>query len=431
MKFFWGHPASSRSHIGYLAGVLLLVVLMTWWKWGMLSMCILSLVLSLLSLVTTHFDMSGTLLIELVPYWLSCGTWVFIIVFLVNKIRKGYAHRGRESVPVVFGRQFPKGSRVKRVPLSVILVCVIVALEAPLLAPFDPLSQGDLRSTRFLNPFEKALVTETTLSVESGGRFSNNWIEQSLHNANNYLLQHNENYTRWNSLIAGDGSSHVRTFLLGTDGLGRDVLSRLIYALRISLLIGFAGMLGSILFGCVVGFIAGISGGWVDHLLMRITDLFLAIPSLFLVIVLVAFLGNSLLLLILVLAGTGWMSVARLVRSELLSLREREFILAARLLGRSRLQIVREHMVPNVVPIIIVALVLQFGNVILAEAALSFLGLGIQPPTPTLGNMIGESYQTISTAWWASIFPGVVLSLIIVSFSGIAESLRREVQFLR
>jgi peptide/nickel transport system permease protein len=147
-------------------------------------------------------------------------------------------------------------------------------------------------------------------------------------------------------------------------------------------------------------------------------------PTLFLIIALVAFFGNSTPLLVTVLAATGWMGTARLVRGEVLLLREREFIHAARLLGRSNVQIIRAHMVPNVMPVIVAASVLQLGNVILAEAALSFIGIGIQPPIPSLGNMIGESMAYIGSAWWIGIFPGVALSGLVVAVNLLGDKLQ-------
>ena len=193
-----------------------------------------------------------------------------------------------------------------------------------------------------------------------------------------------------------------------------------------SFAVGLSAMIGAIVVGCLIGVLAGMAGGWIDQMLMRVTDLFLSFPSLFLVIALVAFFGNSAMLLILVLAGTGWMGVARIVRGEALSLRDREFVLAARLLGRSHVQIVRDHIVPNVLPLIVVAAVLQLSNVIFAEAALSFLGLGIQPPTPSLGGMIGDSLSHIDTAWWLGLFPGVALSTVVVVINMFAERLQRD-----
>jgi len=242
---------------------------------------------------------------------------------------------------------------------------------------------------------------------------------------NTKLLSRDERIVRFGAQPPGVNEGQTRIFFLGTDNLGRDVLSRIVYGTRVSLGIGFAAMCCSIVLGSIVGLIAGLLGGWVDRLLMRLTDLFLAFPSLFLIIALVAFLGNSIFLLVAVLAMTGWMGVARLIRGEVLMLRDREFVLAARLLGRSSVQIIRDHMLPNVLPTILLASVLQLGNVVLAEAALSFLGLGIQPPTPSLGNMIGESLAYASSAWWVGFFPGVVLSALVVSANVVAENVQK------
>ncbi len=178
--------------------------------------------------------------------------------------------------------------------------------------------------------------------------------------------------------------------------------------------------------GCLIGFLAGVLGGWTDKLLMRMTDLFLGVPSLFLVIALLALFGNSTILLVAALSVTGWMNVARLIRGEVLMLREREFILSARLLGRSSVEILRDHMIPNVLPTILIASVLQLGSVILAEAALSFLGLGIQPPTPSWGNMIGESMAYLNSGWWVGIFPGIALSTLVVSANLFAERIEKD-----
>jgi peptide/nickel transport system permease protein len=307
---------------------------------------------------------------------------------------------------------------------------VFVALTAPFLAPFRPSSQGDLTSTRLLKPLEKAIVAfepELLTEAESSTE-SSSWIIRTVDNANRFLLNRRERFAHFTGSFTMGGQilpTQVRTFFLGTDDLGRDVLSRVIYGTRISLGIGFCAMICTVLIGCVVGFAAGVYGTWADRILMRLTDLFLAVPALFFVIALIAFFGSSTVLLITVLAVTGWMSVARLVRGEVLPLREREFILSARLLGRSGFQILRDHMLPNVTPTILAASVLQLGNVILAEAALSFLGLGVQPPTPSWGNMIGESMASIDSAWWVGVFPGIALSVLMVTVNVIAESVEK------
>jgi peptide/nickel transport system permease protein len=211
-------------------------------------------------------------------------------------------------------------------------------------------------------------------------------------------------------------------FLFGTDDNARDVFSRVVAGTRVSLGIGMSAALGALLLGAAVGFAAGMSRGFVDSVLMRLTDLFLAIPSLFLVIGILAFVGQSIATIVVVLSLTGWMGIARVLRGEVVSLREREFILAAKLLRVSTWKIITRHLLPNLRPVIITATVLQFANAVLGEAALGFLGLGIQPPTASWGNMMGEATGYLSSAWWVGVFPGMFLALVIVSAHSLGES---------
>jgi peptide/nickel transport system permease protein len=193
------------------------------------------------------------------------------------------------------------------------------------------------------------------------------------------------------------------------------VFSRVIAGTRVSLGIGIAAALGAMLLGAAIGFSAGMSRGALDGVLMRLTDLFLAIPSLFLVIGALAFVGSSVITIVLVLSLSGWMGIARIVRGEVVTLREREFVLAATLLRVPTGRIILRHLLPNLRSVIIVTTVLQFANAVLGEAALGFLGLGIQPPTATWGNMMGEATGYLSSAWWVGVFPGLFLALVIIS----------------
>jgi len=326
-------------------------------------------------------------------------------------------------------------AKPERLGKVVLLIFVFLALTAPFVAPFQPSSHGDLMTTRLLKPLEGGVVTSSDMLEGESSTLAatSNSLLRLLDGANHVLLSRQEKFTRIGGPTAAEEQgerSRTATFVLGTDDLGRDVLSRMIYGTRISLGIGSAAMCFAVLLGCLIGFLAGVYGGWTDRLLMRFTDLFLAVPALFLVIALIALFGNSTTLLIAVLAATGWMSVARLVRGEVLVLREREFILSARLLGRSSVQILRDHMIPNVAPTILAASVLQLGNVVLAEAALSFLGLGVQPPTPSWGNMIGESMAFIESAWWVGVFPGIALSLLVISANLVAEGIEKAARTL-
>ncbi|HUL43706.1 MAG TPA: ABC transporter permease [Bacteroidota bacterium] len=284
----------------------------------------------------------------------------------------------------------------------IILCFFLISIAAPLAAPYDPDAQADLRTSRLVVPLGSGFLRNDSSEMQTSGSGAI-------------------------STLSGRFKPHNAMFLLGTDNLGRDVLSRLLYALRISLLIGMGAMVLSLFAGVVIGIAAGMSrNGLLDHLLMRIVDLFLSIPAIFLVIVIVAFFGNSVTLLILVLAGTGWMSVARLVRGEVLHLRDREFVLAARMLGCPDWRIILDHILPNILPTVVVSSALQLGNVVLAEASLSFLGLGVQPPTPSLGNMIGESLAYFDRGWWVGIFPGIVLTLIVFLTNRFAEYIKEQ-----
>jgi peptide/nickel transport system permease protein len=395
-------------------------------RWELLISSVVSLCLTPVAIVASGFDIARYWHVDLLEYWLAalvwCGIFLILLVELVNTLRARGEHP-RENPGQESGRSVLSPGSFNQILLAAIIA---VGLLAPFIAPFDPAAQGDLRNTRLKKPLEKALVfvPEKMVAERQAGD-----LLSFTERLKAKLLERNEKFSG-ETPANGSGSLFTgrrQMFFLGTDDLGRDVLSRVIYGMRLSLFIGFAGMLSSVFLGCSVGFVAGAFSGWLDKILMRMTDLFLAIPSLFLVITLVALLGNSTFLLIAVLAAAGWMNVARLVRAEVLVLRDREFILAARLLGRSSGQILRDHMIPNVLPTIIVASVLQLGNVILVEASLSFLGLGIQPPTPSLGNMIGESMAYIGSGWWVGIFPGIVLSGMLITVNIMAENLEKRV----
>lgn len=212
--------------------------------------------------------------------------------------------------------------------------------------------------------------------------------------------------------------------LLGSDSLGRDNLARLLMAGRISLLVGFFSMLLSIAFGAVIGIIAGYYGGRTGTVLMRIVDAFLAFPSVFLLLTLAAFLKPSPLMITVIIAITSWMEVARIVETEVLSLREREFILAAKMLGLSGRWIMFRELLPNVVGPIIVAATLTVARAILLEAYISFLGYGIQPPLPSWGNMLNSAQQYLVRAPWLALAPGLAITLAVTCFNCIGEGLR-------
>jgi peptide/nickel transport system permease protein len=212
-------------------------------------------------------------------------------------------------------------------------------------------------------------------------------------------------------------------FYLGTDDLGRDVLSRLLYGARISLLVGLVAMAVTMAIGTAVGLSAGYFGGVVDVALMRFTDVMLAFPGLLLAVALVAVMRPSVWTIFVVIGLVSWTGVARVVRSETLSLRERDFVLAARAMGATHARILLQHVLPNVAPTLIVIAALSTSGTILLDAGLSFLGIGVPPPTPTWGRMIQEASSYYRVAPWLMAFPGLAVLYAVLTFNLIAYGL--------
>ena len=261
-----------------------------------------------------------------------------------------------------------KKNRIAVIGVMVVVGVYLIALVTPLIAPHDP----------------AALASLTARLVAPGGEFP-----------------------------------------LGTDHLSRDVFSRIMYGARISLSIGFVAVGISVTIGTLLGAVSGYLGGWVDAVVMRFVDMVIAFPPLVLLISIVAlFDSRSIFLIMAILGFTQWPGTARLVRGEVLSLREREFIEAARALGFSRRRIILRHVIPNVLAPVIVAATLGIGNVIVLEAGLSFLGLGVNPPTPSWGSMVADGRAHQLDAWWISTFPGLAIVLTVVAFNLVGDGLR-------
>ena len=213
-------------------------------------------------------------------------------------------------------------------------------------------------------------------------------------------------------------------FPLGTDRLGRDVLSRLVYGGRVSLWVGFVAVGISISIGALLGLVSGYFGGLVDEIVMRFVDIMLCFPSFFLILAVVAFLEPSLFNIMVVIGLTSWMGVARLVRAETLTLREREFVSAARLAGTSTWRIMTRHILPNAMAPVTISAILGIGGAILIESGLSFLGLGVQPPQASWGNMLMDGKSVIEEASWLSLFPGLAILITVLGYNLLGESLR-------
>lgn len=223
-----------------------------------------------------------------------------------------------------------------------------------------------------------------------------------------------------NALLQPPGSEH----LLGTDALGRDVLARMLYGARVSLWVGFVAVGIAVAIGLALGLVAGYFGGLVDELIMRMVDVMLCFPSFFLILAVIAFLEPSLTNIMVVIGLTSWMGVARLVRAETLSLRERDFVSAARLSGAGPVRILLVHVLPNAIAPVLVSATLGVAGAILTESALSFLGLGVQPPTPSWGNILMDGKDVLEIAPWLSLFPGLAILFTVLGYNLLGESLR-------
>jgi peptide/nickel transport system permease protein len=222
------------------------------------------------------------------------------------------------------------------------------------------------------------------------------------------------------SILTGPSLAHP----FGTDDLGRDVLSRMIWGARVSLKVGFSAVGIATLIGILLGALAGYYGGVLDGIIMRAVDIMLTLPTIFLILAVIAILEPSIWNIMVVIGLTSWMEPARLIRAEFLSLKEREFVVAARAIGASDARIIFRHVLPNGLSPILVSATLGIGGAILIESALSFLGLGVQPPTPSWGSLLASGKDNIEIAWWLSAFPGLAILLTVLGYNLLGEGIR-------
>jgi peptide/nickel transport system permease protein len=292
-------------------------------------------------------------------------TWRWSLVD-VRRSAEERERRARSQWSLAF-RAFRK-NRVAVGGVIAVSAFYLVALVTPFLAPFDPAFQGDLLQNRLTAP--------------------------------------------------------SRGHPLGTDQFARDILSRLLYGARVSLSIGFVAVSISITIGTALGAISGFLGGKVDAVIMRFVDMVISFPRLVLLITIIALFEPSIFLIVAVLGLTQWPQTTRIVRGEVLSLREREFIQAGAALGFSRTRMIFRHLIPNTLAPVIVAATLGIGDTIVLEAGLSFLGLGVQPPTPSWGTMVADGRNNLLGAWWISTFPGLAIVFVVLSFNLAGDGMR-------
>ncbi len=222
------------------------------------------------------------------------------------------------------------------------------------------------------------------------------------------------------NILVGPSWSHP----LGTDDLGRDVLSRMLWGGRVSLKVGFVAVGIATIIGIILGALAGYYGGWLDSVIMRSVDIMLSIPTIFLVLAVIAILEPSIINIMIVIGLTSWMEPARLIRAEFISLKEREFVIAARAIGAPDSRIIVKHVLPNGLSPILVSATMGIGGAILIESALSFLGLGVQPPTPSWGSLLSAGKDNIEIAWWLSAFPGLAILATVLGYNLLGEGIR-------
>ncbi len=440
-------------------------------KFELYSRGIYSFGLYIILLVISPEEFINLFNIELIEFWIA-SLFLTLIVLLsgissitIVRSEKYQTQLGKtnKNLTHIAWNEFKKRS-VALSALGIAVLLYSIAFLAPFLAPFSPNVQHDLTVTAYQPPMKSfnvlvlkepirqniPLRSEETLTakianqaIQTNHLLIHRGKTNKLVFVDSYELQ-NQHVTfqqgfrtkklPYNALKGGEAFLHSKTtqaefidentFLLGTDQYGRDILSRVIYGSRISLSIGFLVVFIAVTLGTILGVVSGYFGGTTDNLIMRFVDILIAFPGLFLILIIIATFGNSIYLIVITLSLTGWMGVSRLVRSQILTLKEQEFILAAKSLGLSNWRIIFKHLVPNTLTPVIVAATLRIGSIILTEAGLSFLGLGVQPPTASWGNIINEGRDNLLNHWWISTFPGLAIVLTVVCFNLIGDGAR-------
>jgi peptide/nickel transport system permease protein len=327
----------------------------------------------------------------------------------------------------------------------VIGILFLIFIFSPIISQSHPDFQKDIGLTKLLPPFSKAIflrfkrkVIEKPSGIDKFVEIKNSVLKSSfdsdiifvdsVHVGERILYYQNQKVSE----IVADtmGADKVipkldtKFFLLGTDEFGRDIFARLVYGARVSIFVGICSVFLSFVIGLLLGSASGYFGGMIDLTLNRVTDTFLSFPSIFLIIIILALFGNSLFAVIFVLGFSGWMSLFKIVRGEVISLKHKDFFISAQMIGLSKQQLLINEVLPIILTPVVVNLVFQFGSVILAEAALSYLGLGTGSNHPSWGSMIDAGQNYLKDAWWMIFFPGLALIITLYSANDIGQKIK-------